>query len=73
MKALFFDKDLFMGMRVVERPQSEYKMAMPKNWHTNFEGEPLDQLSKPSMIKVIYRLEDYGKEFCIYKLYGYED
>lgn len=73
MKALFFDNDLYMGMREVEHPQPEYKMIAPKNYHLNFEGEPQDQLSKPSTIKIIFRMEDYGRNFIIYKLSGYED
>lgn len=73
MKALFFDQDLFMGMREVSHPQSEYKMAIPRNWRTNFEGEPQDQLSMPSTLKMVYRLEDHGREFCIYKLYRFDD
>lgn len=73
MKALFFDNDLYMGMREVSHPEPVYKMPVPKNFYTSFEGEPLDQLSKPSMIKVIFRMEDHGKQFVVYKVSGYED
>lgn len=73
MKALFFDNDLYMGMREVEHPQPEYKMMAPKNLKVSFEGEPLDQLSIPQSIKVVFRMFDYSRKFVIYQLFGYED
>ena len=72
MKALFFDNDLFMGMKEIgSHPLPEYKMFIPKNMNLIDTQEDLSKM--PSTLKFVFQMQDYGREFVVYQLKGVED
>ena len=72
MKALFFNKDLFMGTREIEYPHHEYRMPLMRTIKLTIHKElhPSETLMEKNMV---YRLVDYSKNFAIYELKGIEE
>jgi hypothetical protein len=78
MKALFFFGNLFMGQMLVEEPNPELLFPVSKSL-SGIVGEfewcpPFPEPSNDStFIKLVFRLEDRGREYLIYRLHGFEN
>ena len=70
MKALFFNQDLFMGMREIEYPPQEFRFlvaTITKTIELATSGEPQET---PYLV---YQLDERSRNYVIYKLKGIEE